>query len=146
MDSDSPASPATLEKVRNLGRFDTMCFARWSRVPSRSIKAGWDISPDALPESDGELGEWLERRLATDDDIAFDDIIWAAAMKDRKLKTSLVPDGAALITEPLRRSWIAWHMEGDVTDGLVKAAGNGGMSRPDRAQMLFYAAAWGFWE
>jgi hypothetical protein len=37
-------------------------------------------------------------------------------------------------------------MEADVTDGFVKAAGNGGMSRPNLAQMLLYAAAWGFWK
>lgn len=105
-------------------------------------QGGMEYLSGCLPKSDMGLHLWLERALASHDGMAFDHMIRAAAMKDRKLKASLLPDGAALISDRFQRAWIAWHMEGDVADALVKAAGNAGMSRPDRAQMLFYAAAW----
>jgi hypothetical protein len=95
-----------------------------------------------IPAKDSELHQWLERAVATQDAMMFQYVICAAATVERKLQASLLPIGAAFVPDPLQLARIAWSMEGEVADELVKAVKTAGLSRVIKTQMLFFAAAW----
>ncbi|MEP6809966.1 MAG: hypothetical protein ABI992_06965, partial [Chthoniobacterales bacterium] len=91
---------------------------------------------------DAELVAWLENASTTQDGMAFQFIICAAATAGRPLPTSLLPAAAEFVPDPYQLAWIAWHMEGDVVAESVRAAENPALAREKRAAILFYATAW----
>jgi hypothetical protein len=95
-----------------------------------------------LPKSDFALDIWLMTALRSKDGVAFRHIICAAATTGRKLHARLLPDGAALVNDPVPLGWIAWHMGGEVTEAILDALDKPGLSRECEATLLFYAAAW----
>jgi hypothetical protein len=97
---------------------------------------------ELLPESDAELHQWLAQAIADAAENDFIFIVFAAALKERKLQAALLPGGLCLMPEENRMAWIAWRMEGDVSTALLEAVDAGGIPLKFTAMALFIAAAW----
>src|SRR5436309_1787008 len=73
-----------------------------------------------LPESDTDLHEWMMQAVSRADENTFVYLLFAAAITNRKLEASLLPFAMAFRPAPWNLAWIAWHMEGNVTEELLR--------------------------
>src|SRR5689334_13530377 len=73
-----------------------------------------------LPASDAELHRWLSAAAEAMDCASFIVLISAAAMGGRKLQATLLTSAIELQVGVWVLGWIAWHMEGDVTEELLR--------------------------
>ncbi|HEY5036942.1 MAG TPA: SEC-C metal-binding domain-containing protein [Chthoniobacterales bacterium] len=96
-----------------------------------------------LPADDAELHQWLSAAADALDTAAFQMLISAAAMDERKLQTSLLPTALLMQMGAWNVGWLAWHMEGNVTEDLLNALELVTVLKDEvKAVALFVAAAW----
>lgn len=95
-----------------------------------------------LPQSDTELHEWLTEAGSRSDEDAFTCGLCAAMMANRKLNASLLRFAFALRVPPWLVAWVAWRMEGDVTEALLSAIEQTLPMKITYALGLFVATAW----
>lgn len=103
---------------------------------------GLEYLATQLPTRDEELYRWLEGAIEANDALMFIYTISAAAIAERRLPASLLPRGSCLMRTDHEFAWIAWHCEGDVTEALLQAVRDGGLSAPRQAIALCVATAW----
>ena len=96
-----------------------------------------------LPAGDEELHQALAAAAEAADPIAFQMLFAAGALAGRKLAATLLTPARLMQTAPWNLAWIAWHMEGNVTEellGALEAVDLG--TDEERILCLFVAAAW----
>jgi hypothetical protein len=95
-----------------------------------------------LPADDAELHQWLADAAAAMDENTFVILFAAAAMAERKLQPSLLTAVMTFRISPWHLAWVAWRMEGEVTEELRFGLASSTLSHEMRAVALFVAAAW----
>ena len=96
-----------------------------------------------LPTDDAELHKWLSAAGEAMDETTFKMLFSAAAMAGRKLQASLLTAAMLLQESPWNVAWVAWRMEGNVTEELLRGLEAVAIvTNEGRALALFVAAAW----
>lgn len=96
-----------------------------------------------LPADDDELHQWLSAAAEAFDAAAFHMLIGAAGMAGRRMQASLLPTAFLMQLGAWNVGWLAWHMEGNVTEELMNALELVPMVKDEaKAVALFVAAAW----
>lgn len=96
-----------------------------------------------LPADDAELQRWLVAAIEKSDGTAFQMLISAAAMDRRNLPAELLPAVMTAQMSPYNMGWLAWHMQGDVTQALLASLDAVEIVKSEsQAMALFIATAW----
>lgn len=95
-----------------------------------------------LPPDDAELVRWLSTTGAAQDENFFKMLLAAAALAGRKLPASLLPVMLLMQVSAWHVASIAWRMEGNVTEELLRGLEAAIVNKETQAMALLMAALW----